>query len=511
VLKRFVNFMNNPDERTAVDQFGRGDKYYGVAVMMVTMPGLPMFGHGQIEGFAEKYGMEYRRSYWDEQVDEGMVHRHETQIFPLMRRRHLFCGAANFALFDFVTPEGWVDENVFAYSNRAGGECAIIMYNNAYNTTRGNVHMSTAINIADGAQTMLVRRTLAEALGLDTGDNSFYAFRDYQSGLEYIRPGRQLAEQGLFAELHAYQYHAFLDFRLIHDPDGSWRELERRLGGAGVPNLEDIYRELQVEPILGPYRQLMNPATVRELLTNHSQAHDMIRAGIRNFYESVGRATNSTAVVDSLVEKAMTLLVAMASDHPAPATKATPRKTGVDTVAWERMAASELDHVAFAWLTLVLLGEFRASQEAAPSQVLTVSRVDQWLLLRAVREAFDGWLADSDKAYWDSRLVLLLLTHPDLMLPRSNCTLGDSFEHALKNPVVHDYLQVNTYDNVLWINKDRLERMTAALFVSARLSTKTERPPSKTALAGARKNAQRVLAAAERSGYRVDKLIQLLS
>ena len=63
VLKRFVNFMNNPDERTATDQFGKDDKYYGVAVLMVTMPGLPMFGHGQIEGFTEKYGMEYRKAY----------------------------------------------------------------------------------------------------------------------------------------------------------------------------------------------------------------------------------------------------------------------------------------------------------------------------------------------------------------------------------------------------------------------------------------------------------------
>ena len=30
ILKRFVNFMNNPDEETAVDQFGKGDKYFGV-------------------------------------------------------------------------------------------------------------------------------------------------------------------------------------------------------------------------------------------------------------------------------------------------------------------------------------------------------------------------------------------------------------------------------------------------------------------------------------------------
>ena len=52
ILKRFVNFMNNPDEEPAVAQFGKGDKYFGVATMMVTLPGLPVFGHGQIEGLA---------------------------------------------------------------------------------------------------------------------------------------------------------------------------------------------------------------------------------------------------------------------------------------------------------------------------------------------------------------------------------------------------------------------------------------------------------------------------
>ena len=51
ILKRFVNFMSNPDEETAVTQFGKEDKYFGVCTMMVTLPGLPMFGHGQVEGF----------------------------------------------------------------------------------------------------------------------------------------------------------------------------------------------------------------------------------------------------------------------------------------------------------------------------------------------------------------------------------------------------------------------------------------------------------------------------
>ena len=41
ILKRYVNFMSNPDERTAIDQFGNGDKCFGVATMMAALPGLP--------------------------------------------------------------------------------------------------------------------------------------------------------------------------------------------------------------------------------------------------------------------------------------------------------------------------------------------------------------------------------------------------------------------------------------------------------------------------------------
>jgi len=38
ILKRYVNFMSNPDEQTAVEQFGKDDKYFGVATLMITLP-----------------------------------------------------------------------------------------------------------------------------------------------------------------------------------------------------------------------------------------------------------------------------------------------------------------------------------------------------------------------------------------------------------------------------------------------------------------------------------------
>ncbi|MFN8426843.1 MAG: hypothetical protein U0X87_11385 [Anaerolineales bacterium] len=39
---------SNPDEKTAIEQFGDGDKYFGIATVLATLPGLPMFGHGQV-------------------------------------------------------------------------------------------------------------------------------------------------------------------------------------------------------------------------------------------------------------------------------------------------------------------------------------------------------------------------------------------------------------------------------------------------------------------------------
>ena len=63
---------------------------------MATLPGLPMFGHGQIEGYTEKYGMEYRWPRYQEEPDPWLVARHEREISPLLHQRALFAEAAIF-------------------------------------------------------------------------------------------------------------------------------------------------------------------------------------------------------------------------------------------------------------------------------------------------------------------------------------------------------------------------------------------------------------------------------
>ncbi|MBN1303606.1 MAG: alpha-amylase [Anaerolineales bacterium] len=238
ILKRYVNFMNNPDEETAADQFGTTEKYFGVCTLMSTLPGLPMFGHGQFEGFREKYGMEFSRAQWDERVDEGLLRGHEYLIFPLLHRRYLFAEVDHFLLFDFFTPDGYVNEDVFAYSNLYGDQRGLVIYHNKHAHTRGWVRNSAAY--MDKGQGELVQRSLAEGLALPK--DGYVIFRDFASGQEFIRSCGGIWEEGLFVMLGEYQSQVFLDWRFV---DGEqWEQVFWELNGAGVAGIEEKFNAM---------------------------------------------------------------------------------------------------------------------------------------------------------------------------------------------------------------------------------------------------------------------------
>ena len=246
VLKRYVNFMNNPDEETAIAQFGDGDKYFGVCTLMITMPGLPMFGHGQIEGFTEKYGMEYTKAYKDEKPSQYLVDRHWREIFPLMKKRYLFSGVDNFLFYD-LWQDGQVNENVFAYSNGAGQERVFVVYNNKYDRAYGWIKQSDpyAVKTGDGDKTTLTSRSISEGLNLNGEDDKYCIFREHRSGLWFIRKSREICEKGLFVMLNGFEYQVYLDVHQVTDEaDGRYRILCEHLNGAGCEDIESAWQEI---------------------------------------------------------------------------------------------------------------------------------------------------------------------------------------------------------------------------------------------------------------------------
>jgi hypothetical protein len=290
ILKRFVNFMNNPDEETAVAQFGKGDKYFGICTLLVTMPGLPMFGHGQIEGFEEKYGMEYRRSYRDEEPDGYMVERHERDIFPLMKRRYLFSGSENFRLYDLYC-NGSVNESVFAYSNRVktglGDERALVFYNNSYYETSGWIKVSDPAIPCEGGTR---RDTLSESLLIHGDSRYFTLLREQKSNLWYIRSSKAICESGFFVGLKGYETQVFIDIYEVQDDEkGRWARLNNDLEGRGVSDPLAAIKDIFLGELYYHFMEMFKPEIIEKLcaLKNKNSAAGEIKEDAGEFFITV--------------------------------------------------------------------------------------------------------------------------------------------------------------------------------------------------------------------------------
>lgn len=251
ILKRFANFMNNPDEETAISQFGSDDKYFGVCILLSTLPGLPMFGHGQVEGFREKYGMEYRKAYLDETPDQHLLERHEREIFPLLKQREIFSQSEYFRLYDFINQNRDVNEDVIAYSNSFNGKNSLIVYNNKYSDCSGNIRVSCPFAEVSASGEKNVRTMeIIDALNINPDHNKFLIFKDNITSLTYIRKTTEIAENGIYFELGAFKYHVFLDFRVIEDSgDSKYARIHEHLNGKGINDIEKLYNQEINNPV----------------------------------------------------------------------------------------------------------------------------------------------------------------------------------------------------------------------------------------------------------------------
>ncbi|MCF8242070.1 MAG: hypothetical protein K9J16_11840 [Melioribacteraceae bacterium] len=266
ILKRYVNFMSNPDEETAIKQFGTGDKYFGVCMMMITLPGLPMFAHGQIQGFTEKYGMEYQRAYYNETPNAQLIERHERELFPLMKKRYLFSNVIDFWFYDVIDEFGNINENVFAYTNEYGNEKAFVLYNNKFERVEGRIYHSTPKLVGDKKLPETI--SLKDALGIKDEKNHYYIFRESSTRLEYIRTAAEFSQDGYPVALNGFEYKIFVDFREVYDSDGKYKQVADILNGEGVPSVERKLMEIELEPIHKAFEKLFDEKSLSIFIDN---------------------------------------------------------------------------------------------------------------------------------------------------------------------------------------------------------------------------------------------------
>ena len=518
ILKRYVNFMSNPDEATAIEQFGSGDKYFGVATVLATLPGLPMLGHGQVEGYAEKYGMEYRRAYLDERPDIGLVEHHARTLFPLFHRRAQFADVGAFLLYDVVADDGSVLGDVLAYSNVGpDGERSLVVYHNRFGDASGTILRSVPYSVADAGAPggrRLVTRTLAEGWGLRGGDGSLVAWRDHATGLEHIAGVDEIRRHGLRVELGAYGRQVLLDVRDVGaGTAGVWRRLAARLGGRGVPSLDDALVELALEPVHEPLRRLVGGPLGPIIRDGRPTDRRALEAALGAFADAVGGATATGPARgprSAYLGRVLARLDAVAG-LAAEAPRSTP-PPDPDPIAPVRAALGDPWHraVLAVWAVLEPLGGLAPGAMVGPT---SRAWFDELRLGGPVSGSLPdtGLDAGAAGAAVERARTLLTLPRPSNVGGRSAPDRVRRLAEAwLRDADLRAFLGVNAWQDAEWIVRERWrELLDWALLLDALGPDDPLHPAARrsaSSSAGSAAVVVRLADAAEAAGYRVDDL-----
>ncbi len=464
ILKRFVNFMNNPDERTAVDQFGKGDKYFGICTLMVTLPGLPMFGHGQIEGYSEKYGMEYRRAYLNEQPDFGLIARHEREIFPITHQRYLFSGVENFCLYDFYTENGVVDEDVYAYSNGVNGQRALVVFHNKYASTQGWIRVSAANLNKKANPPKLEQRSLGDGLALHHSDHHYGIFHDIVSGMDTLLRCDEIFNKGMFFHLDAYSCRVFNSIQEVEDTDGTWAELYGEIGGRPVHDVFRLIRLLRFRDLhhytreLFRYRLEAKPKGKKQLPEKEGQAEDganllpLISNFLNSFCNTAGITHERVPETTRILLKSIEVLKGLLDDKaPVPF---------IHSIIWQTQRKFIKPHQKdpirvksfFIWTCL------HALHHLVPGGTPETTRawMDEYALIEPIQNVLREAGAIDDQVYLLTDFILSAVRHQD-GFQQSEYKPYAYLSSLFSEDEARHLLGVNYSGDILWFRKETLE------------------------------------------------------
>ena len=467
ILKRYVNFLNNPDEETAIEQFGDGGKYFSVCTILSTLPGLPMFGHGQFEGFREKYGMEYSKAYYDEVENEYFVQEHLRRISPLLKKRYLFSGVENFNLYDAYN-NGNIEESIYAYSNGVPGDRNLVLVNNSYYRISANV--KTSVNKLN-AEGKLVTESLADNLKLHFGGRNYMIYEDFNTKLTYIVPSVKIFDEGFTFTIDGYSSIVLWNIREVEDIDGSYRKLYKFLDGKGVESIQYSIALLRLSPIYDMLNCLRSPQFLNGLsnIVQGTSSRENEKSSLMTLAEVY------THLDGCLVNLEATTLAALPS---------IPREIApmemikifkglsqvVSTKVFSSYAAISKD-IYYSIAAICVLMPFVDREELTLSDAF---RVEEKLMLNYFFTQNDNAKISNERmSQLMSFAVISLAAGHDLVAVYKKGPLA-VMNKLFENDSVKKLVKCNVFNNIVWYNKELMQELIVLTALSLKMSLKSK-------------------------------------
>jgi hypothetical protein len=356
--------------------------------------------------------------------------------------------------------------------------------------------MSVAHSVRSGDDRVLVQKSLGEGLGLREEGGNFYIFRDHLANLEYIRSGRDLCHNGLYVELDAYECHVFVDWREVQDNEWhQYAHLADYLGGRGVPSIEEALREVFLQPVHYPFKELVNGGSFRWLLDNRvsdpedadvaqemASLLDEVEGKVLHLLREMAQFTGgdrASAAEPTGAEAAVVAeevrLKLEASLHLPVLESRFPGPRSLEFEAAAEMVRSGLDGDPAAWGTLFgwifahELGRIVSGEDyAAQSRTW----MDEWLLGKILAGALQDLGLDEGAAWWAVGTTKILINHQDWfdLAATPEDRAYQVLVSWLRDNEVQQFLRVNRYGGVLWFNREALDQLLTWMLVVATVS-----------------------------------------
>ncbi|MCD4820275.1 MAG: hypothetical protein K8S23_16455 [Candidatus Cloacimonetes bacterium] len=496
ILKRFVNFMSNPDEETAITQFGSDDKYFGVCLVMSTMPGLPMFAHGQIEGFSERYGMEFSRSKWNEKENNFLIERHQREIFPILKKREIFAEVENFYLYDFFTDDGNLNENVFVYSNSKNNERSLVIYNNKFENTSGWINWANAVQKDEDENPVWFRKNFGEIFNLHNDERYYLIFKDQIKGEYLIRNSKEIFEKGIYENLEAYKYKVYLDFYEVKDTnDKAYQKLAQYLQGGSTKDINTALRKTYLLPVIEVFSTLINEKNIRKLIdlqfvqTNEFELFlsDYLMNDLERFYSGTASYLNLKPIDDELIS----LIIK-------------------DMIYWMENAKEFINsNKVTKQQNLIIILQLLLRNFAKISSI-SANESDSCIMLHDLL-LFDE-ITQLLRFLLNEKLPEKFIEKLEIAIKYSSLWKKEKFDEALikdifDNIAVRTLLKINKFDKIWWYDKESFEEFVDILAVINQLNYELTSVDNRESFDGFKQILKKLKKSDKSSGCELEKLI----
>jgi hypothetical protein len=397
-----------------------------------------------------------------------------------MHKRYIFAEVHNFFLYDLWSPDGHVNENVFAFSNKAGHEQALVFYNNSYERAAGWIKSSAGFAVKNGSGSKEIQqKDLHEILGLTSAFDRYVLLREHNQGLWYIRKSEDIVQSGLYVELGGYQKQVFLDIHEVQDNEmGHFGRLHHELGGSGVPDIDEALKDIFLGPLYEAFHSVVNKDTFLEMkeFTNHIQAPSIdfwndMENRISYFFEKAKEYSQGQGDVEESIQCTMGSLKAAISLGQAPQVFEKDKKVKpvIDLLKAKLEEPSDLPYAFFIKGLFSCLGSVVSQKDHI---FLSRSLIDDWLLDRKTTRVLMEVGIEWNEAHHFMNMAKFMIANQhwfDQSLGKGKSLPGILLTKVFTDREFQTMIGENRFEGTLYFNKEGFDYakwwLTASAFM----------------------------------------------